>query len=115
MIQLARADDAGKRTESALSNYSKLAAEGFYRELRAEALVKSARMLKDGGKTTDAVASFNRVLQLKDEKAAAWPAIARYGLIWRVITRRANGRRSSSRGSPPKPCNFLRNNGPGFG
>ena len=81
MIQLARADEAGKRTESALTNYSKLAAEGVDAELRAEALVKSARMLKDGGKTTDAVASFHKVLQLKDEKAAPWRAIARYGLI----------------------------------
>ena len=38
-------------------------------------------MLKEGGKTGDAVASFQKTLTLKDEKAGPWRAIARYGLI----------------------------------
>jgi len=81
LIQMARADEAAKRIDSALTHYARLAREGSESELVAEAMVKSARLLKDGGKTNEAVAGFERVLELKDDNTGPWRAIARYGLI----------------------------------
>lgn len=81
LIHMARADEAARRTDKALSNYARLAREGAEAELVAEALVKSARLLKEGGKTKEAVAGFERVLELKDDRIGPWQAIARYGLI----------------------------------
>ncbi len=81
LIQMGRADEAARRTESALAHFTRLSLEGTEAELVAEALVKSSRLLKEDGKTAEALAGFQRVLELKEESAAPWRAIARYGLI----------------------------------
>jgi len=81
LIQMGRADEAAKRPESALAHYTRLSLEGTETELVAEALVKSSRLLKESGQTSEAVAGFQRVLQLKDEAVAPWRAVARFGLI----------------------------------
>ncbi len=81
MVQLARSDEAADRAENALTRWSKLSLEALDPEVKAEALVKAARLLKDGGKNADAVAAFQKAIQLKDEKSAAWRAIARFGLV----------------------------------
>jgi hypothetical protein len=78
---MARADEAAKRTDSALSHYARLSRDGTEPELVAEALVKSSRLLKDGGKTDGGRRRLRARPRTRGRPRRPWRAIARYGLI----------------------------------
>ena len=80
-LQVARMDEAAKRSEESLAAFQMLAREAVDPEVRGEALVKSGLIQSQTGKSEDAIASFQKAMTLKDDKSAEWRAIGRYGLI----------------------------------
>ncbi len=81
LLLLARIAEQGGETEVALKNYKELATSALDPEIRGEAIVKSGLLASQLGKDTEALESFQRAMQLKDDKSSEWRAIGRYGLI----------------------------------